>query len=367
MNDLEYMKLAVELARKGAGKVSPNPMVGAVIVKNDKIIGKGYHKKFGSSHAEINALKDCVASPKDATIYVTLEPCCHYGKTPPCTEAIIKSGISRVVIGTLDVNPVVAGKGSYQLQQHGIQVDIGVLEHECKHLIRFFKKFIIDKKPFVLMKYAMTMDGKTATYTGASKWISCEKSREKVHQLRSEFSAIMVGITTVLKDDPMLNCRIENGRNPIRIICDTTLKLPLTSQIVKTAHSIETYIATAQTDDEKLIPYKDLGCKFITVDKKGDFINLNQLMTKLGKLQIDSVLLEGGGMLNWSALNERIVQEIAVFVSPKVFGGSPHTPVTGQGISIPDNAIKLQPCSFSSVGSDFLIESEVIYPCSQEL
>ena len=167
MNDLEYMKLAVTLARRGSGRVNPNPMVGAVIVKDDKIIGQGYHEKFGTAHAEINALASCTTSPKGATIYVTLEPCCHYGKTPPCTEAIIRSGISRVVIGTPDVNPLVSGKGASQLQQHGVQVDTGILKHECDQLIKVFKKFIIDKRPFVLMKYAMTMDGKIATHTGA--------------------------------------------------------------------------------------------------------------------------------------------------------------------------------------------------------
>lgn len=366
MNDLEYMKLAVTLARRGSGRVNPNPMVGAVIVKDDKIIGQGYHEKFGTAHAEINALASCTTSPKGATIYVTLEPCCHYGKTPPCTEAIIRSGISRVVIGTPDVNPLVSGKGASLLQQHGIQVDIGILKHECDQLIKVFKKFIIDKRPFVLMKYAMTVDGKIATYTGASKWISCEESRLKVHELRNEFSAIMVGIGTVMKDDPMLNCRMENGKNPIRIICDTHLKLPLTSNIAKTARSIETFIATCQTDDAKMLPYKNLGCKFITVDKKDELIDLNQLMLKLGEMDIDSVLLEGGGRLNWSALNQRIVQETAVFIAPKIFGGKALTPISGVGVSKPGDAVKLNPYSFSKVGSDFLIESEVIYSCSRE-
>jgi len=367
VNDLEYMKLAIELAKKASGRVSPNPLVGAVIIKDGKIIGQGYHKKFGDAHAEINALKSCIASTKGATLYVTLEPCCHYGKTPPCTDAIIQSGIARVVIGTLDVNPLVSGKGAEILRQNSLQVDIGILESECNQLIKFFRKLTMKKQPFVLMKYAMTADGKIATYTGNSKWISCEESRRLVHKMRNSFSAIMLGIETVIKDDPMLDCRIENGINPIRIICDTNLRLPLNSKIVQTANIIETYIATCHTENSALQPFKKLGCKFIHLDKKGKSVDLTQLIDKLGELQIDSILLEGGGTLNWSALKEQLVDEAAVFISPKIFGGAGSSPVSGQGIPLPDAAVKLNPLSFSKIGTDFLIEGEVIYPCSREL
>ena len=366
MSDLEYMKLAVELAKKGAGYVNPNPMVGAVIVKNDKIIGQGYHEYFGGLHAEKNALKNCRESPVGATLYVTLEPCCHYGKTPPCTEAIIKSGITRVVIGTLDCNPLVSGKGVKILRENYIQVDIGCLKNECNHLTRIFQKYITTNRPFVLMKYAMTMDGKIATYTNNSKWISGVKAREQVHQLRHLVSAIMVGVDTVIQDNPLLTCRLENGRNPIRIICDTNLRTPLTSQIVETAKSVKTYIATACNEKERMDIYRKYGCKFIPVKKKDNHIDLTELMNCLGQMQIDSLLLEGGSTLNWGALKQQIVDEIQVYLAPKIFGGIAKSPVSGQGISIPADAFKLKPYAFSQVETDYLIESEVIYPCLQE-
>nr|WP_051197246.1 bifunctional diaminohydroxyphosphoribosylaminopyrimidine deaminase/5-amino-6-(5-phosphoribosylamino)uracil reductase RibD [Butyrivibrio sp. XBB1001] len=207
MEDRKYMERALELARKGAGFVSPNPMVGAVIVKDGEIIGEGYHEKYGELHAERNALKNCRKSPKGATMYVTLEPCCHYGKTPPCTEAIIESGIERVVIGTLDVNPVVAGKGARILAETGIRVEVGVLEAECKKLNRVFNKYMASKLPYVVMKYAMTADGKIATSSGQSKWITGDAARKNVHRLRKNLSGIMVGVSTVMADDSSLDCR----------------------------------------------------------------------------------------------------------------------------------------------------------------
>ena len=366
MNDTEYMKMAVELAKKGAGYVNPNPIVGAVIVKNGKIIGQGFHEYFGGLHAERNALKNCSESPSGATLYVTLEPCCHYGKTPPCTEAIIESGISRVVVGTLDCNPLVSGKGVELLRENKIQVDVGILENECNHLIRIFKKYMTTGRPFVLMKYAMTMDGKIATCTNESKWISGEAARKQVHGLRHKLSAIMAGVETVIQDDPLLTCRLENGKNPVRIICDTNLRTPLESQIVKTAKAVETCIATACDDEEKINAYKKAGCKFIRVKKKGSHIDLEDLMNSLGKMQIDSVLLEGGGTLNWSALEQQIVDEVQAYIAPKIFGGTAKSPVGGQGVAAPADAVKLKPYSFSLVGDDYLIESEVIYPCLQE-
>ena len=367
MSDLEYMKMAVELAKKGAGYVNPPPMVGAVIVKNNKIIGQGYHEHYGGLHAERNAIASCRESPEGATLYVTLEPCCHFGKTPPCTEAIIKSGISNVVVGTLDINPLVAGKGIEILKQNKINVKVGVLEEECKKLIKIFRKFIITKRPFVLMKYAMTMDGKIATYANNSKWISGEESRALVHKTRHDFSAIMVGVNTVVNDDPLLTCRIENGKDPVRIICDTNLRIPVNSKIVQTANTVLTYIATACDDKEKKETYTGYGCKFINVREKEGHIDLAELMNIIGRMGIDSVLLEGGGLLNWSALNQKIVDEIQVYIAPKIFGGTANTPVSGKGVEFPDEAVRLKPYSVSLIGSDYLIESEVIYQCSQEL
>lgn len=367
MNDLEYMKLAIKLARKGAGFVNPNPMVGAVIVKNNKIIGQGYHERYGGLHAEINALENCSESPIGATLYVTLEPCCHYGKTPPCVEAIIQSGITSVVIGTLDKNPLVSGKGAEILRKNNIEVRIGILEDDCIRLIKVFQKYITTAYPFVLMKYAMTMDGKIATYTNNSKWISSEKAREQVHKTRHEFSAIMVGVNTVIQDNPLLTCRLENGRNPTRIICDTNLRTPVSSKIIQSARLIETYIATSNDSKKKMNIYRQYGCKFIHVKKKNGHINLAELMRYLGQMKIDSVLLEGGSTLNWSALDQRIVDEVQIYLSPKIFGGTAKTPVSGQGVSMPTDAIKLRPYAISQIGTDYLLESEVIYSCLQEL
>lgn len=268
-------------------------MVGAVIVKNGKVIGKGYHKKFGELHAERNALVNATTSTQGATMYITLEPCCHYGKTPPCIDAIIESGITRVVIGTLDPNSIMSGKSIDILKKHNIQVDVGVLEDECKNLIKIFTKYITTNLPYVTMKYAMTMDGKIATYTGNSKWITGEKSRLNVQKSRHIYSAIMVGVNTVICDDPLLTCRVKNYKNPVRIICDTNLRTPLSSKIVQTAKNTKTIIATCMDDKKTQKKYKDMGCKVITISKKDNHVNLIELMYVLGKKGIDSILLEG--------------------------------------------------------------------------
>ena len=367
MSDTEYMKLAIKLAKKGAGYVNPNPMVGAVIVKDNRIIGQGYHEIFGGLHAERNALKNCRESPVGATLYVTLEPCCHYGKTPPCTEAIIKSGITRVVVGTLDCNPIVSGKGVKVLEENNIQVVIGILEMECQQLIKVFRKYVTRHIPYVFMKYAMTMDGKIATYTNQSKWISGEKARKQVHQFRHKVTAIMVGVNTVIQDDPLLTCRLENGENPIRIVCDTDLRTPITSKIIKTANDIKTYIATSSIDESKIALYRKCGCEIIYTKKKGNHIDLMNLMQCLGNMQIDSLLLEGGSAMNWSALEQQIVDEVQIYIAPKIFGGSAKSPVSGQGVAFPNDAIMLKPYAFSQVGNDYFIESEVIYPCNCKL
>ena len=366
MSDAEYMKLAIELAKKGAGYVNPNPMVGAVIVKDNRIIGQGYHETFGGMHAERNALKNCRESPIGSTLYVTLEPCCHYGKTPPCTEVIIGSGITRVVVGTLDCNPIVSGKGVKILEKNNIQVDVGILEKECQQLIKVFRKYVTKHIPYVFMKYAMTLDGKIATYTNQSKWVSGEEARKQVHQLRHKVTAIMVGVNTVIQDNPLLTCRLENGKNPIRIVCDTNLRTPITSKIIKTANDIKTYIATSSSDESKIGLYRKYGCEIIHTKKKGNHIDLMNLMQCLGNMQIDSLLLEGGSAMNWSALEQQIVDEVQVYIAPKIFGGSAKSPVSGRGVAFPDDAVMLKPYAFSQVGNDYLIESEVIYSCLQE-
>ena len=242
----EYMRRALELARKGEGHTSPNPMVGCVVVKDGRIISEGYHEKYGEFHAERNALTRCTEDTAGADLYVTLEPCCHQGKTPPCTDIIIEKKIARVFVGSMDSNPLVAGKGVQILRDHGIYVETGILDAECRKLNEVFYHYIATKTPFVVMKYAMTLDGKIACATGDSKWVTGEIARTQVHRMRGRYRGIMVGIGTVLADDPMLNCRVEGGVDPVRIICDSNLHIPTESQIVKTASDIETIVACSQ-------------------------------------------------------------------------------------------------------------------------
>lgn len=361
MTDIHFMKEALALAKKGMGFVSPNPMVGAVIVRDGQIIGRGWHRKYGELHAERNAFADCSENCEGASIYVTLEPCCHYGKTPPCTEAIIEHKISRVIIGSADPNPLVAGKGAKLLREHGIEVIEGVLREECDSLNEIFMHYITTGLPFVTMKYAMTMDGKIACYTGESKWITGDAAREKVQLDRLKHSAIMVGVGTVLADNPMLTCRLENGRNPIRIICDTSMNTPLESNIVRTAGDIPTIIATCCDEKNKISEYESKGCRIIKTGIKNGHVNLRELMIKLGEMKIDSVLLEGGGLLNWSAFENGIVNKVQTYIAPKIFGGiQAKSPVSGIGVPCPDKAFMLTDSKILQIGNDFLIESRVI-------
>ena len=358
--DRQYMKMALELAQKGMGFTAPNPMVGAVIVKNGRIIGQGYHRKYGELHAEREALAVCTEEPKGASIYVTLEPCCHYGKQPPCVNAILEAGIRRVIIGSSDPNPLVAGKGIRILKDHGIEVTENILKEECDKLNEAFFYYIQNKKPYVVMKYAMTMDGKIAAYTGESKWVTGEAARIHVQEQRLKYTGIMVGVGTVLADDPMLTCRLENSRNPVRIICDSHLRTPLTSKIVRTAETIPTILASSSKDQQKIKNYEEMGCQVLYVPEKNGHIDLNRLMELLGAAKIDSILLEGGGSLNWSALESGIVQKVQTYIAPKLFGGEEaKTPVEGKGFPDPASAVLLKNSEIIRLGDDFLIESEV--------
>ncbi|AFA46869.1 bifunctional diaminohydroxyphosphoribosylaminopyrimidine deaminase/5-amino-6-(5-phosphoribosylamino)uracil reductase RibD [Acetobacterium woodii] len=352
-----YMQRALELAIKGRGQVNPNPLVGAVIVKDDVIIGSGYHEKYGGFHAERNALAACTQSAEGATLYVTLEPCCHQGKTPPCTEAIIENKINRVVIGAKDPNPFVSGKGIEILKKHGITVIIGVEEEICQEINNIFFHYIKNKTPYVIMKYAMTVDGKIATYSGKSQWISGESARAAVHQTRSEVAGIMVGVNTILQDDPQLTCRVEGGKNPRRIICDTHLRTPLSSKIVASARKIPTYLATCSRDQKKIKRFEIMGCKILAVSKKGDHLNLQELMKQLGAEEIDSILLEGGGTLNFSALKSGIVNKLQVYLAPKIFGGvAAKTPVEGPGVEMPSEAFQFTDRKITIFGDDICLE-----------
>lgn len=356
----DYMREAIREAKKGEGYVNPNPMVGAVLVKDGRIVGRDYHHKYGAYHAERNAILNCKEDLHGAELYVTLEPCCHYGKTPPCTEIIIESGIRRVTIGSMDPNPLVAGKGAKILRQHGIEVVTGILEAECLELNQVFFHYILYKTPYVVMKYAMTADGKIATRTGASRWITGEVARERVQRSRHKYMGIMAGVQTVLADNPRLTCRMEGGRNPIRIICDTHLRTPLTAEVVQTAGEIRTIIAASEADGPRAEAFRRAGCEVLFVPAEEGHISLRILMEKLGAMGIDSILLEGGGELNYSALKSGIVQKVEAYIAPKLFGGqAAKTPVSGEGVALPDQAFALHSPKIRQIGQDILVEWEV--------
>ena len=355
-----YMKLAIDLAKNGIGKTSPNPLVGAVIVKDNQIIGKGWHEKYGEAHAEVNALDNCKTSPKGATMYVNLEPCCHYGKQPPCTTKIINSGISHVVIGSFDPNPKVSGKGIEILKTNGINVTDSILKKECDDLNTVFFHYIKTKSPYVILKYAMTADGKIATYTGESRWITGVEARKQVHIDRNKYSAIMVGVGTIIHDNPMLNCRTENSNNPLRVICDTNLKTPLTSNVVKTANQIPTLIATSSEDYDKCMKYESYGCNLLKLPKEDNSINLTELMKALGEMKIDSVIVEGGAMINWSIMKSSLINKVQVYIGAKLFGGiDAKTPIAGTGLAFPNESIAMKLSNIRQLGDDCLLEYEV--------
>lgn len=382
--DEEFMRMALGLALKGTGHTSPNPLVGAVIVRGDEVIGTGWHEYCGGLHAERNAIKDCIErgnDPEGATIYVTLEPCCHYGKTPPCTEAIIENKMARVVYGALDPNPKVAGKGLEILAEAGIEVEGPVLNKECLEINEIFFHYITTGMPFVIMKYAMTADGKIAAYTGDSRWVTGETARKHTHMTRKKVSAIMVGIGTVLADDPMLNCRLdepelkrdgtpfENSIDPIRVICDSKLRLPLDSQIVKTAGQIRTIVACVEGAAEKSgeiaekkAALEKAGVEVIEIPADTDgHVSISMLMKTLGELKIDSVLLEGGGEMNFSALESGVVNKVQVYIAPKIIGGAgAKSPVGGTGIPKMADCIKLGRPAISALGEDLLLEYRFI-------
>lgn len=377
------MKRAIELAKKGAGFVNPNPMVGCVVVKDDIIISEGCHEYYGGLHAERNALtrRDVShTSMQNATLYVTLEPCCHHGKTPPCTDIIIEKGIKKVVVGVLDPNPLVAGKGISILQNAGIEVVTGVEEDKIRKLNKVFLKYIKTKRPYVLLKTAMTLDGKIASYTGDSKWITNEKSRKLVHKLRSEMMGVVAGIGTVKADDPMLNCRInrqqttDNGqqtssivsvRQPIRIIVDTQASISLESQIVKTAKEYRTILATCCTDvsntSNKMELLKSRGVEILFCEEKDGRVDINDLMIKLGEKGIDSLLLEGGSTLNAAFLQAGCVDEVYAFIAPKIIGGEQSkSPIGGMGIELMKNAIMLNDVEVEQIDNDILIKCKIM-------
>ncbi len=362
-NDISFMKRALELAEKGIGFTNPNPVVGAVIVKDNRIIGEGYHEIYGGKHAETNAFLNSIEKVQGATMYVTLEPCSHFGKTPPCAKAIIDKGIKRVVVALTDPNPFVAGKGINMLRENGIEVATGIMEAESRRLNEVFMKYITTKLPFGILKTAITLDGKIATYSGDSKWITNEKSREYVHKLRHKVSAIMVGINTVLKDNPYLNTRLVegNGLDAARVIVDSTARIPLDANVLNMKSSARTIIATTEmASKQKLEELEDKGADMIVCPLVNNRVDLSYLIKELGERGIDSILIEGGSALNYSAIEAGIVDKVIAFIAPKLIGGrDAKTPIGGLGKEFMKDALHLRIAELQRFGDDIMIEAYI--------
>lgn len=356
--DKKFMRLAIGLAAKGRGHVGPNPMVGAVIVKDGQVIAEGWHKVYGSLHAETDALSSCKTDTSGAVMYVTLEPCCHYGKQPPCTDAIIRAGISKVVVGMTDPNPLVAGHGLEILRNHGIVVSAGLFEKEIAHLNRIFIKYITSGQPWVVLKSAMTLDGRIAAVTGDSRWVSGEESRRMAHELRGRYMGIVAGIGTVMADDPMLNCRIEGMRQPVRIVIDSGASLPLGSRLVETAGQYRTVVAhTPDAAPDRLEGLKRCGVELLECAPDGNGrVDIGDFLKKTGALKLDSLLVEGGSELDWSFVSGGYVDEYYVFVAPKIIGGrDAKGPVGGDGFPRMADALHVSVDSVTPVGEDWLV------------
>jgi len=365
--DEKYMRLALRLARKGEGKTSPNPMVGAVVVKGNAIVGTGYHHRAGEPHAEVLALRQAGERAKGATLYLNLEPCDHFGKTPPCTRAILKAGIQRVVAGMKDPNPLVSGRGIKRLKEAGVRVEVGTCKEACQELNAAFVKGMITGTPWVILKAAVSLDGKAATRSGDSRWISSGASRRQVHRLRRRVDAVMVGIGTVRSDDPLLNIRLPGkrvARQPLRVVIDSRLRIPLASRIVRTAEGFPTLVVTTPAAPaDKRERLKKAGVKVLVIrgDRRGR-VKLRPLMRELRHMGVQSVLLEGGPALNAGALEERIVDRILLFVAPKIIGGrvAPGM-IGGRGIWRMKNARPAEILKVRRVGPDLMIEAKPLY------
>ncbi|SKC46183.1 diaminohydroxyphosphoribosylaminopyrimidine deaminase [Bacteroidales bacterium WCE2008] len=356
-SDREYMQEAISLAERGRGHTSPNPLVGCVIVKDGRTLGRGWHRKYGDLHAEREALRDCTENPAGATAYVTLEPCCHHGKQPPCTDALIEAGIARVIVGATDPNPLVGGKGIAILRENGIMVETGLCEGEILEQNRIFFKYITERKPWVTLKVAMTLDGKIATADGDSRWVTSESSRQFVQQLRGYHSGICVGKGTVVYDDPMLDCRFEGLDNPVRIIPDSMASISPESRIVRTAGQCRTIIAhTDAAPASRLEQLNTLGVETLPCLSENGHTDISDMLRRLGEMRIDSILLEGGEELNWSFIENGLVDEYYIFVAPKILGGKDaKTTVGGAGFPKMADALDISIKDVRQFGPDILI------------
>lgn len=359
--DEKYMKLAMQLAGNAIGRTSPNPLVGAVIVKDNRVVGCGWHRKAGTPHAEVHALNQAGELAQGADVYVTLEPCAHYGKTPPCAKALVEAKVKNVYGGLLDVNPKVAGKGFKILEDAGIHVEYGFLQDELRKQNEVFFKWIEHKKPFVVLKAAMTLDGKIATATGQSKWITNETSRAYGYKLRDIYDGIMVGINTVIEDNPMLTARVDGGKNPIRIVVDSSLKIDINANVVQDK-SAKTIVATTdKADKDKILKLQAQDIDVIVVDKdENDKVDIEKLLDILGQQNICSILVEGGATLSGSFVAKKLVDKVYFFIAPKIVGGKEaKTPVAGTGILNLQEALALKDIQIEKLEEDILIIGRV--------
>ncbi len=350
-SDELYIAETLKLATKGRGWTNPNPMVGAVIVKKGKVIGQGHHRRAGTEHAEVVALKSCTSDPRGATLYVNLEPCSHLGKTPPCTDAIIKAGIQRVVCSTLDPNPAVHGQGRDQLKAANIEFSLGIFAQEAKELNECFFSFHQKGRPFIAIKFASSLDGKMATKTGDSSWITNDSAREYARRLRAEYQAILVGSKTALHDDPHLGVRHKSAKDPLRIILDSRLRLSRDAQVLRDSNVL--LVTTTRAPSEKVHYYQQQG--FEVVVFKGSFIPLNVLMKKLHTMNIISVFVEGGGTIIGSFIDDMLVDKVYAFYAPVIIGGAKASHIGGDGKTEMSNAIRLQDVTFKRFNDNFLI------------
>ena len=359
--DEKYMRLAMQLAGNAIGRTSPNPLVGAVIVKDNRVVGCGWHRKAGTPHAEVHALNQAGELAQGADVYVTLEPCAHYGKTPPCAKALVEAKVKNVYGGLLDVNPKVAGKGFKILEDAGIHVEYGFLQDELRKQNEVFFKWIEHKKPFIVLKAAMTLDGKIATATGQSKWITNETSRAYGYKLRDIYDGIMVGINTVIEDNPMLTARVDDGKNPIRIVVDSSLKIDINANVVQDK-SAKTIIATTdKANKDKILKLQAQDVDVIVVDKdENDKVDIEKLLDILGQQNICSILVEGGATLSGSFVAKKLVDKVYFFIAPKIIGGKEaKTPVAGTGILNLQEALALKDIQIEKLEEDVLIIGRV--------
>ena len=362
MSQQTFMLRAIELAEKGRGRTAPNPPVGAVIVKDGQVIGEGYHPQAGMPHAEIYALEQAAEAARGADIYVSLEPCSHFGRTPPCAQALINAGISRVFVGAIDPHPRVSGAGLSMLREAGIEVVSGLCHEQAEELIAAFSKQLRTGQPWTIYKAAMTLDGHTATAVGDSRWISCEESRLRVHRLRNRVEGIMVGIETVLKDDPLLNVRLpdEQTRDPLRIVVDSRLRFPLNSKMLNQPSTATTLIATCSQNTDQISRLEDAGVDVLVLPEQQGRVALSSLWEELGRRNVQRLLLEGGSVLATAAWRECLIDELMVFVAPRLVGGCPTSGLfAGPGATLMADSAMLAEVRHETSGSDLLIRARV--------